>query len=46
MANPLSQKALTVLKKHWAPNLITLETVITDIAFSLMDSGISSLKAT
>jgi len=45
--NPFSQKVSTVgiTKALWAPNLPTLETLVNHIAFSRMDSGISSLSS-
>jgi len=39
----LTESFDSITKALWAPNLPTLETLINHIAFSLMDSGISSL---
>ena len=40
----LTESFDSITKALWAPNLPTLETLINNIAFSLMDSGISSLS--
>ena len=41
----LTESFDSITKALWAPNLPTLETLIHHIAFSLMDSGISSLSS-
>ena len=40
----LTESFDSITKALWAPNLPTLETLINNIAFSLIDSGISSLS--